>query len=211
MVCYCAFSNTVLMSEKKQKQPLKKQDTPKSSSWSISQTIQSALKDKHPVLKFLLGFVGCMAIFYLMYFSSFYQNQLEQPITQVQASLGSGLLQLMGYDTKTVGAAIGSNDFSIDIKNGCDGLEAIAILVSGILIFPATKRQKAKGLLWGIGTLLLLNIIRIAGLFIVGLNFSKQIFDIMHVQGGFIVFTIISVLILFTWMNWVIQTPKPQV
>lgn len=198
------------MSEKKQKQPLKKQETPKSSSWSISQVLQSALKDKHPVLKFLLGFVGCMAIFYLMYFSSFYQTQLEQPITQVQASLGNGLLHLMGYNTQAVGAAIGSNDFSIDIKNGCDGLEAIAILVSGILIFPATKRQKVNGLLWGIGTLLLLNIIRIAGLFIVGLNFSKQIFDIMHVQGGFIVFTIISVLILFTWMNWVIQTPKPQ-
>lgn len=198
------------MSEKKQKQPLKKQETPKSSSWSISQVLQSALKDKHPVLKFLLGFVGCMAIFYLMYFSSFYQTQLEQPITQVQAILGNGLLHLMGYNTQAVGAAIGSNDFSIDIKNGCDGLEAIAILVSGILIFPATKRQKVNGLLWGIGTLLLLNIIRIAGLFIVGLNFSKQIFDIMHVQGGFIVFTIISVLILFTWMNWVIQTPKPQ-
>ncbi len=210
MVCYCAFSNTVLMSEKKQKQPAKKQDAPKVSSWSLRQTVQSALKDKHPVLKFLLGFMGCMAIFYLMYFSSFYQNQLEYPITQAQANLGNGLLHLMGYDTKAVGAAIGSNDFSIDIKNGCDGLEAIAILVSGILIFPATKRQKVKGLLWGIGTLLLLNIVRIAGLFVVGLNFSKQVFDIMHVQGGFIVFTIISVLILFTWMNWVIQTPKPQ-
>lgn len=199
------------MSEKKQKQPAKKQETPKVPSWSLRQTVQSALKDKHPVLKFLLGFVGCMAIFYLMYFSSFYQNQLEYPITQAQAGLGNGLLHLMGYDTKAVGAAIGSNDFSIDIKNGCDGLEAIAILVSGILIFPATKRQKAKGLLWGIGTLLLLNIVRIAGLFVVGLNFSKQVFDIMHVQGGFIVFTLISVLILFTWMNWVIQTPKPQV
>lgn len=199
------------MSEKKQKQPAKKQETPKVPSWSLRQTVQSALKDKHPVLKFLLGFVGCMAIFYLMYFSSFYQNQLEYPITQAQAGLGNGLLHLLGYDTKAVGAAIGSNDFSIDIKNGCDGLEAIAILVSGILIFPATKRQKAKGLLWGIGTLLLLNIVRIAGLFVVGLNFSKQVFDIMHVQGGFIVFTLISVLILFTWMNWVIQTPKPQV
>lgn len=211
MVCYCAFSNTAPMSEKKQKQPAKKQETPKAPSWSLRQTVQSALKDKHPVLKFLLGFIGCMAIFYLMYFSSFYQNQLEYPITQAQANLGNGLLHLMGYNTKAVGAAIGSNDFSIDIKNGCDGLEAIAILVSGILIFPATKRQKVKGLLWGIGTLLLLNIVRIAGLFVIGLNFSKQIFDIMHVQGGFIVFTLISVLILFTWMNWVIQTPKPQV
>ena len=211
MVCYCAFSNTASMSEKKQKHLLKKQETPKVPSRSLSQTFQSILKDKHPVLKFLLGFIGCMALFYLMYFSSFYQTQLEQPITHVQASLGNGLLHLMGYNTNVVGAAIGSNDFSIDIKNGCDGLEAIAILVSGILIFPATKRQKAKGLLWGIGTLLLLNIIRIAGLFVIGLNFSKQIFDIMHVQGGFIIFTLISVLILFTWMNWVIQTPKPQV
>ncbi len=199
------------MSEKNRNQPSKKKTVPKAAPFSLGRAVNSMLKDRHPILKFLLGFIGCMALFYLIYFSSFYQNRLEMPMLYVQASVGNGLLHLLGHDTKVVGAAIASDNFSVDIKNGCDGLEAIAILVSGILIFPASGRQKARGLLWGVGTLMVLNLIRIAGLYLAGLYFSKMVFEVLHVQGGFIIFTMISVLLLFTWMNWVMaQTPKPS-
>ncbi len=191
------------MSDKKRKQPPKKQEVPKAAAFSLTQTIRSALKDKHPILRFLLGFVGCMALFYLIYFSSFYQNQIEKPMLVTQANIANGLLHLFGYNTKVMGAAIGSDNFSVDIRNGCDGLEAIAILVSGILIFPASRRQKGSGLLWGVGILVVLNLLRIAGLYLAGVYFSKLVFDLLHVQGGFIIFTLISVVILFTWMNWV--------
>ncbi len=161
------------------------------------------LKDRHPVLKYVLGFIGCMAVFYTIYFSSFYQNNFEKPLVYGQAVIGNFLLHLLGYDTKVVGSAIASTNFSVDIQNGCDGLEAIAILVSGILIFPASRKQKATGLMWGIGILAVLNLLRIAGLYLAGLYFSKTVFEILHIQGGFIIFTMISVLLLFTWMNWV--------
>ena len=151
-----------------------------------------------------------MAIFYLIYFSSFFQNYLEKPLVHGQAVVGNLLLHLLGQDTKVVGSAIANTDFSVDIQNGCDGLEPIAILVSGILIFPSSRKQKVTGLLWGIGILAVLNLFRVAGLYLVGINFSKTVFEIMHVQGGFIVFTMISVTLLFTWMNWVAgQSAKP--
>lgn len=191
------------MSDKKRKQPPKKQEVPKAAAFSLTQSVRSAFKDKHPILQFLLGFVGCMALFYLIYFSSFYQNQIERPIVVAQANIANGLLHLFGYHTTVMGSAIGSDNFSVDIQNGCDGLEAIAILVSGILIFPASRRQKGKGLLWGVGILVILNLLRIAGLYLAGVYFSKMVFDLLHVQGGFIIFTLISVVILFTWMNWV--------
>lgn len=196
------------MSEKKRNPQPKKKNVPQVAS-SPSWTFKSMLEDRHPILKFLLGFLGCMAVFYLIYYSSFYQTHLEPSILSMQANIGNGLLHLLGHNTKVVGAAIGSDNFSVDIQNGCDGLEAMAILVSGILIFPATRRQKATGLLWGVGILFLLNLVRIAGLYLTGLYFSKIVFDLLHVQGGFIIFTMISVLLLFTWMNWVMaQTTK---
>lgn len=168
------------------------------------------LKDRHPILKYLLGFIGCMAVFYAIYFSAFYQNHFEKPLVHGQAVVGNLLLHLLGHDTKVVGSAIASTDFSVDIQNGCDGLEAIAILVSGILIFPASRKQKAAGLIWGVGVLALLNLLRIAGLYLAGQYFSKTVFEILHVQGGFIIFTMISVLLLLTWINWATgQTPKP--
>ena len=75
--------------------------------------------------------------------------------------------------------------------------------MSGILIFPASRKQKVTGLVWGVGVLAVLNLFRIAALYLAGLYFSKTVFEILHIQGGFIIFTMISVLLLFTWMNWV--------
>ena len=168
------------------------------------------LKDRHPVLKFLLGFVGCMVLFYLFYHSSFYKNYLETPFLEAQASISNVLLRLFGHDTTVADVSIASDEFSVSIKNGCDGLEAIAILLSGILIFPAPFRLKLTGIAWGILTLLLLNLLRIAGLYLIGLNFSPAVFEVFHVQGGFIIFTIISVVLLFIWINWAVKKSQSQ-
>lgn len=198
------------MSEKKRKPALQKKDEPPKKAFNLGTAVSSMFKDRHPILKFLLGFIGCMAVFYGIYFSSFYQSFIEKPLLYFQANIGNGILHLLDHDTKVAGAAIGSNNFSVDIQNGCDGMEAIAILVSGILIFPASARQKGKGLLWGISTLVVLNLLRIAALYLIGINFSKQVFELFHIQGGFILFTMISVLLLFTWMNWVMKNPAKQ-
>lgn len=188
------------MPKKNKKQP--RQSSTKAITLNPLARVNLFLKDRHPVLKFLLGFVGCMALFYLFYYSSFYKNWLEPPFLHFQALIGNGLLHLLGHDTQVVGSAIATTDFSVDVKNGCDGLEAIAILVAGILIFPAPFRLKVPGLLWGVGILMALNLLRIAALYLVGLNFSKEVFEIVHIQGGFIIFTLISVILLFVWINW---------
>ena len=169
------------------------------------QQVSQFFKDRHPILRFLLGFIGCMALFYFFYYSSFYKNVLEGPFLEAQARISNILLRLLGYDTVVDGGTIVSSNFAVNIKNGCDGLEAIAILVSGILIFPASMNLKLKGILWGVVTLFVLNLLRIAGLYLAGLYFSPTVFEIMHVQGGFILFTMISVILLFIWINWAIR------
>lgn len=196
------------MSEKNKNRNLKKNTIPVPPAPS-SRGAVSWLRDRHPVLKFLLGFIGCMAVFYTIYYAGFYQEYVEKPILSLQANAASALLHLLGHDTKVMGAAIGAGNFSIDIQNGCDGLEALAILVSGILIFPATPAQKGRGLLWGIPVLMVLNLLRIVGLYLSGVYFSKFVFELLHIQGGFILFTMISVLILFTWMSWVMRSQTP--
>lgn len=168
-------------------------------------------RDRHPILKFLLGFIGCMLLFYLFYYSPIYKGYLEAPFLNAQAQVSSFLLRLLGFSTTVADETISGSEFSVNIKSGCDGLEAMAIFVSGILIFPATIRQKVTGALWGIGILLFLNFLRIAGLYLAGLYFSPEVFDVLHIQGGFILFTMISVLLWFIWMNWSSKTPKDAV
>lgn len=185
---------------KKNNKRNKKKGSTSGISWKDS--IQNWFKDRNPVMKFLLGFVGCMVIFYLFYHSSLYKNHLEAPLLGFQANLSNVFLNLFGYETTVSDTTIAGEGFSVNIKSGCDGLEAMAILLSGILIFPTPFRLKLPGLLWGILTLFILNLLRIAGLYLTGLHFSQTVFDIFHIQGGFIIFTMISVLLWFIWMNW---------
>lgn len=156
---------------------------------------------KSPVLKFLLGFAACMILFYIIYYSDFFIENIGTPLIKGEARLGSFILNLLGQETTTVDEFINgiNNDYSISVKKGCDGLEPLAILLSGILVFPIKFKLKIPGILWGTIAMTLLNFVRIVGLYLVGLYFPGTVFDILHEQGGFIIFTALSI---FIWMFW---------
>jgi len=160
---------------------------------------------KSPVLKFLLGFAGCMALFYIIYLSPVFIENIGKPIIHGQAKIGSFLLNLLGQGTQTAADLIFSDAYSISVKNGCDGLEPLAILLSGILVFPVLFKLKLPGLLWGSLALIVLNFLRIVGLFLAGRFLPEWVFDVLHEQGGFVIFTALSVFIWMFWANWAIK------
>lgn len=193
------------MSGKKQKKkgkPHKKKQSKPSTSFNPIAAVKNWFGERQPVVKFLLGFVACMFLFYLFYYSSLYRNYVAPPLLHTQANISNALLNLFGYSTSVSDTIIRGDGFAVNIKSGCDGLEAMAILISGILIFPTSLKLKVPGILWGIAILVVLNLLRTAGLYVAGLHFSESIFNFLHIQGGFIIFTMISVILWFVWMNW---------
>jgi exosortase/archaeosortase family protein len=97
--------------------------------------------------------------------------------------------------------------FSVSIAVGCDGLEPLAMFVGGILVFPMAFRLKWPGILAGAVVLFILNLIRIAGLFLAGLYWPGA-FDFLHLHGGFILFAAIAILLWMIWANWALQKSK---
>lgn len=160
---------------------------------------------KSPVLKFLLGFAACMILFYIIYLSPVFVEYIGRPLLGVQAQVSSFLLNLLGQGTTATGDVISGNGYSISIKNGCDGLETLAIMLSGIVVFPIAFRLKWPGLLWGAVALMVLNFFRIVGLYLVGKNFSQQVFDVLHTQGGFVIFTMLGIFLWIIWANWALN------
>jgi exosortase/archaeosortase family protein len=160
---------------------------------------------KSPVLKFLLGFAACMIVFYLIYLSPFFVENIGRPILAVQAKISSLLLNILGQGTTAKADMISDGSYGISIKNGCDGLETLAIMLSGIVVFPIAFRLKWPGLLYGTLALMVLNFFRIATLYIVGKNFSEGVFDFLHEQGGFVIFTVLGVFLWIIWANWALN------
>ena len=160
---------------------------------------------KSPVLRFLIGFAGCMIVFYLVYLSPFFVEYIGKPILAIQAKISSFFLNILGQGTTAIDDIITSDEYSISIKNGCDGLETLAIMLSGIVVFPIAFRLKWPGLLYGTIALMALNFIRIVALYIVGKNFSATVFDFLHEQGGFVIFTVLGVFLWIIWANWALK------
>ena len=168
-------------------------------------SIAAYWNQKSPVLKFLLGFAACMVIFYVIYLSPFFVEYIGKPILTVQAKISSLLLNILGQGTTADQDLIIGSDYSISIKNGCDGLETLAIMLSGIIVFPIAFRLKWPGILYGTLALMVLNFFRIVALFIVGRNFSQGVFDFLHEQGGFVIFTVLGVFLWIIWANWALN------
>ncbi|MEZ4955354.1 MAG: archaeosortase/exosortase family protein [Saprospiraceae bacterium] len=183
---------------RQQKKPSKQ----KQNNHKIKSRLVSWWDDQSIALRFLGLFALLLGLFYAFYYSNFNLKNIHPSILNAQAKLGSFLVNLFGQSTYADNQYIGGDGFNMSVSGGCDGLEVTALLVSGILAFPSTWKEKWKGLLYGGSILTVLNILRLPMLYFAGAKGSQALFDFLHVQGGFVIFISIT---MFIWGYWVIQ------
>jgi len=104
---------------------------------------------------------------------------LDAYYTGVVVHISTWLIQLIGIDVTAQGAFLYLKSAIMEVKFGCNGLEAILLYVAAVLAFPATWKERLIGIIVGSTVLQVLNIIRIAILAWV-LEYQRDIFPIMH-------------------------------
>jgi len=171
-------------------------------SFSIIKFLKSKFLNffSNPLNKLVFKFSGLIFIFYALWISSFFQEHIVGNTAIFYAKISGFILKLFNYPVLVSGDSLGANSFSISIKNGCDAIEAIAILFCGILVYPSTKMSKLKGIFYGLIILALLNIIRILSLFFIGI-YIQPMFEIMHTGVWQVLFIIFPIIIIFVWVN----------
>ncbi len=169
-------------------------------------TLRSRLKtywrNQSVSLRFLGVFALMIGAFYAFYYSDFNLTHIHPHLLNGQANIGAFLLGIMGQPVTAIGETISGDTFRMSVSGGCDGLEVTALLVAGILAFPSSWPEKGRGLLYGVGVLTILNILRLPMLYFAGAKGSQALFELLHVQGGFVIFISITMLI---WGYWVIK------
>lgn len=95
------------------------------------------------------------------------------------------LLRPFGLVRDVQGSVIHLNGISLDVRFGCNGLEAFLIYMVAILAFPAQWRKKLWGIVVGFFVIQLLNVLRIAVLGYCGVHFPGffHVFHIYVAQG----------------------------
>lgn len=155
--------------------------------------------DRSPVLRFVILFGLFMAIFYSVWATQWFHDHFVTAITKLDALIAAKFLNLFGYETIQNGTSVVSPYMKVNVKTGCDGIEAMALFGSGVLAFTAGWGHKLKGLFWGILFLFTVNIIRIIHLWLSGV-YMPEYFEFFHQNFWQILFILISII---TWAVWI--------
>ncbi len=155
------------------------------------------------IWKFILLYIGLMGIFLILIGLPAIQTvfDINSGYTQMIIWLSAAALEPFGVVKGTSGSIIALSGINLDVRFGCNGLEAFLIYLAAIIAFPSRVGMKLVGVIAGFAILQFLNVLRIAGLGLSGV-YLKEYFHIIHIyvaQGIMIVFALIIFLV---WLHY---------
>ncbi len=104
---------------------------------------------------------------------------LDHYYTGAVVALSAWFIDLLGIHVTAHGAFLYLDHAAMEVKFGCNGLEAILLYVAAVLAYPASWKLRLIGIIAGSTVLQVLNIIRIGVLAWV-LEYHQRQFALMH-------------------------------
>jgi exosortase H (IPTLxxWG-CTERM-specific) len=92
----------------------------------------------------------------------------------------------------------------ITIEQGCNGVEAVILIVAAILAFPAPWRHRLVGLAAGIVAVQGLNVVRVVSLYYLS-RWNFAVFEWAHL---YLWQPLIMIDVLFVWLVWLRWIPR---
>jgi len=127
---------------------------------------------------FLVKFGALLLLFYLAVALAPVDAHVIVPFTRALTAVSGAVLNLFGQHVSVTGTII-SGAFAVDIKNGCNGIEAVVFVCAAMFAFDAPIKLRILGALAAALILEGLNIIRIVSLYLIGLR-RPEIFETAH-------------------------------
>lgn len=127
-------------------------------------------------------------------------DHVIEPFTAGIAQVSGVVLDLIGQNVTMQGTVIRNSRFAVNIRNGCNGVEAMLIFLAAVLAFPATWRSRLLGLGLGILAIQVVNLVRVVALFLTGIYFPK-LFDASHTVVWQTLVILSGVLLWIFWAN----------
>ena len=160
-------------------------------------------------LTFLILFVALLAAGFTLISVNWVNDHVVEPFTAGIARVSGGVLDLLGQHVTMEGTVIRNRRFAVNIRNGCNGIEAMLIFLAAVLAFPASWQSRLAGLALGILAIQVVNLVRVVALFLTGVYFPR-IFDTSHTVIWQTIVILFGVLLWIYWANrFAAPRPKP--
>jgi len=165
------------------------------------------MQKKNTSTQFIIIFSLTLLSLFTLELLAITQNTLIIPWTHFLAQLSSNIVQL--FDSQTIAQGVVLRDinsgFAVSIQPGCNGIEAIIVLIAAMIAYPAPLEAKIKGMIIGFIAIQLLNVIRIISLFYLG-QWNQTAFEWAH---KYVWQALIMLDVLIVFILWIRFMKKP--
>ena len=158
------------------------------------------------MFRFILTFLICLPVLFTLELLQPVQTHVILPFTAGVAHVSVWVMHL--FDANVIAR---QNDIlsatsggGIEIVAGCNGVEAVLILLSAIVAFPAPWRHKLLGILLGFLAIQALNLVRIVSLFYLH-EWNQVWFEWFHL---YLWQALIILDALVFWLIWLRYLPR---
>jgi exosortase H (IPTLxxWG-CTERM-specific) len=153
---------------------------------------------QRPQVLFLVKFFGILLGAYLLIAWNPVNDRVIVPFTKGITAGSGAILKGIGQPVTVQGTTITSSRFGVNVNNGCNGVEAMLILLASIVAFPASMKARAIGLIVGAIAVQALNAIRIVSLYLLG-AYQPRLFDLFHTAVWQIVIILAAIGFFLAW------------
>ena len=160
------------------------------------------------MLRFLLLFLLCLGVLFVLDVLPPVEQAVIVPFTSAIAKVCVTIVGVFDHDAVAYGKELHSvkNSFAISIERGCNGVEAVIVLISAILAFPAPWKHKLAGIGIGFVAIQSVNLVRIISLFYLG-QWNLSWFELFH---KYIWQALIMLDALIVFLLWLRYLPRPM-
>jgi exosortase H (IPTLxxWG-CTERM-specific) len=160
------------------------------------------------MLRFFLLFLILQLALFTAELTPPMQQYVVIPFTEGIAAVSAWLVQI--FDDRVLSQGIVLRDldsgFAVAIQAGCNGVEAMIVLIAAIVAFPSPWKHKLIGLLAGFFAIQAMNLARIISLFYLG-QWNKTAFEWAHL---YIWQALIMLDVLIVFLIWLRTLPSRE-
>ena len=155
------------------------------------------------IRRFALTYLILMGAFFLLIGLKPIQNiiDLNGVYTKGVVILTARILEIVNIPGTYQGSIIRLPSIALDVRFGCNGLEALMIYAVAVIAFPASWKSKLIGILGGFIAIQVINILRIASLAYSAI-YLKGFFEYIHTYVAQGLMIAVSLGIFFIYLNY---------
>ena len=159
--------------------------------------------DRMNAKRFLLVYLGLMTAFFFLMASPPVQKVINVNgiYTEWVVIFTAKILSAIGIPCEYHGSIIQVSSLSLDVKFGCNGLEAVMIYSIAVIAFPSSAMRKVLGILVGFVLIQIVNLVRIAALAYSGIHFPT-LFEYLHIYVAQGVMIAVALGVFFIFMSY---------